>query len=315
MSETILCVDDEPNVLHSLERLFMDDNIDIMTATNAADALDILKNNRIAVIISDNKMPKVTGIDFLQMAKNISPDSVRLMLTAFADAKSAIDAINKGEVYKFITKPWDDAELKDIVFNTLNRYKIALSMKKANEATLLSLSQTIELKDPYTRGHCDRVAAYALKIAETLGRSKDEQQEIKYGSWLHDCGKIGVPEAILNYNGPLLDEQIKTVKNHSVWGADVARLAQLSGTVINIILCHHEHYDGTGYPYGLKGNDIPLEARIVAVADVYDALTSQRPYRNKMDPQQAQEILIDHKGSVLDPEIVDIFIKGLGVTR
>ena len=182
------------------------------------------------------------------------------------------------------------------------------SLKKGDEYALYSLAQTIELKDAYTKGHCDRVAKYALAIADVLGLEDTLKEHIRQGSWLHDCGKIGVPEAILNYNGPLSSEQMDIIKKHPCWGADVVRLAHLSETVVNIILYHHEHYDGTGYPVGLKGEDIPLEARIVNVADVFDALTSERPYRGRMAREKAIEILIDNKNTCSDPSITDIFI-------
>ncbi|MEW6739764.1 MAG: HD domain-containing phosphohydrolase [Nitrospirota bacterium] len=309
MNDSVLFVDDEANVLNSLKRLFMDSDIRIMTAMNAFEAMDILNNNSISVIVSDNRMPGMTGIELLQNAKDISPDSVRILITAYADMKSAIDAINKGEVYKFITKPWNDHDFKEIVFNALHRYDFIKSCRRADEATLLSLAQTIELKDPYTRGHCDRVANYAVRLAEALGLSGEKQKNIRYGSWLHDCGKIGVPEAILNNNGPLSPEQMEIVKNHSRWGADVARLAQLPEAVINIILYHHERYDGKGYPLGLKGSNIPIEARIVTVADTYDALTSDRPYRDKVAHGTAVEFLTKFKGQFFDPEVVDAFLK------
>lgn len=308
-SNTVLFVDDEANVLNSLKRLFINDSLRIMTAFNASEAMETLKNNKVSVIVSDNLMPGITGIEFFQKAKAVYPETVRILITAHADLRSTIDAINKGEVYKFITKPWDDRELKDVVFNALDRHRLVLSLKKADEATLLSLAQTIELKDPYTRGHCDRVAKYAVKIAEAMGLSKEEQEHIKYGGWLHDCGKIGVPESILNNNGPLTPEQMEIVKKHSRWGADVVKLAQLPEAVINIILYHHERYDGKGYPAGLMGGGIPIEARIATVADVYDALTSDRPYRSKISHEQASEFLINFKGKFFDPEIVDKFIE------
>lgn len=312
MSDKVLFVDDERNILSSLERLFMDAPLSVMTATNASDALNILTCNTISVVVSDNLMPEMTGIEFFQRAKHTSPESIRILMTAHADLRSAIDAINKGEVYKFLTKPWDDGELKDIVFEAVRRHKLILSLKRADEATLLSLAQTIELKDPYTRGHCDRVAQYALMIAGALELSEEEQEYIKYGSWLHDCGKIGVPESILNHQGPLSAEQFEIVKNHSRWGADVVRLAKLPAIVVNVILHHHERYNGKGYPFGLKGDDIPLEARIVAVADAYDALTSDRPYRKRISAKEALAILQDAKGSAFDPEIVDIFSMFIG---
>ncbi|MBI5213257.1 MAG: HD domain-containing protein [Nitrospirae bacterium] len=317
MSDSVLFVDDEINVLNSLKRLFVESDIRIMTALNAFEAMDILKNNIVSVIVSDNRMSEMTGIEFLQKAREISPESVRIIMTAYADLQTAIDAINKGAIYKFITKPWNDSDLKEIVFSAIDQYKIVSSLKKADEATLLSLAQTIELKDPYTRGHCDRVAQYAVEIAKAIGLPKDRQRHIQYGGWLHDCGKIGVPESVLNRKGPLSEEQMGIVKNHSAWGANVARLAQLPEAVLNIILYHHERYDGTGYPLGLKGADIPLEARIVSVADTYDALTSDRPYRDKFEHDKTIEFLNYSKGRLFDPEIVDVFInlfRGKGIS-
>lgn len=312
MKNTVLFVDDEINVLRSLERLFVQEDIRTLTATSASEAADIMKNNKVAVIVTDNLMPGTNGIDLLQRAKDISPESIRILMTAHADLQSAIDAINKGEVYKFLTKPWSDSELRDVVFEAVKRHQLILSLKRADEATLLSLAQTIELKDPYTKGHCDRVAQYALMIAGAMGLPEEEQEYIKYGSWLHDCGKIGVPESILNHQGPLSPEQFEVVKKHSRWGADVVRLAKLPEIVINIILYHHERYNGKGYPLGLKGDDIPLEARIVAVADAYDALTSDRPYRRRISAKEAAAILKEAKGSAFDPKIVEIFTMFVG---
>jgi len=308
LKTTILLVDDEQNILNALKRVLIDQDINILAATSPYEALEMLRNNRVSVIISDNFMPNMSGIEFLQQAKLISPESVRIMMTGHADVNAAIDAINKSEVFKFLTKPWDVEEFKNIVLDSISRYNIVHSLQKADESKLYSLAQTIELKDPCTKGHCDRVAQYALAVAEILNLPKERLILIKQGCWLHDCGKIGVPESILNFNGPLSSEEMDIVKKHCQWGADVAKLAQLSETIVNIILYHHEKYDGTGYPAGLKGNDIPFEARIVSIADIYDALTSERPYRKAMTKEQAEEILINSKGSHLEPDLVDIFI-------
>jgi len=305
---TLLCIDDEPHILNSLKRLFNDLDLQVLTATSAFQAMEVMQRHSISVILCDNRMHGMTGIEFFQRVKAISPESVRIMLTGHADVKSAIDAINRGEVYRFITKPWDDNELKDEVLNAFNRYQMIHSLKRADEATLLSLAQTVELKDHYTKGHCDRVANYAMKIAGALNLPKETQRYIKYGSWLHDIGKIGVPESILNYSGLLSQDQMQVIKNHCWWGVEVARQAQLPETVIRIILYHHERYDGNGYPVGLKGNEIPLEARIVSVSDIYDALTTDRPYQIKSSHAKASEYLLSFKDKACDPYIVDIFM-------
>ncbi len=308
----VLFLDDEPGILDALRRLFIDDHVAVLTSTHGSDALDKLEKNDVSVLVSDNLMPGMRGIEFLQRAKHLSPDTVRIMLTGYADMEAAVDAINKGEVYRFITKPWDDDEFRKTVLHSIDRYETVQSLRKADEHSLYSLGQTIELKDPYTKGHCDRVAKYALALAETIGVEKELRENIKRGSWLHDCGKIGVPEAILNLTAPLTAEQMSIVKNHPTWGAEVARLAHLSDTIVNIILYHHERFDGKGYPSGLKGEEIPLEARVVSVADIYDALTSDRAYRARMTRDQAVRIIAGNKGTCSDPRIVDAFINLLG---
>lgn len=307
MKDSVLFVDDEIGILKSVKRLFVNEGVQVMVADNAFKAIDILKGSAVSVIVSDNLMPEMNGIEFLRRAKEMSPESVRILMTAHADVQSSIDAINKGEIYKFILKPWDNDNLMEVIADAVKRYNAVLSMKRTDEATLLSLAQTIELKDPYTRGHCDRVAGYAIRIAKALGLPPQMQNYIKYGSWLHDCGKIGVPEAILNYNGPLDHDQMEIVKKHCIWGADVVRLAQLPKPVIGIVHHHHERYDGSGYPDGLKGEDIPVEVRIVAIADFFDAISTDRPYRTKTPRGRTMELLTGKKGSFFDPEIVDVF--------
>lgn len=190
----------------------------------------------------------------------------------------------------------------------LKRYHTIHDLRREDEAVLRSLAQAIELKDPSTRGHCDRVAVYALLIADAMKISKETRRQIKYGSWLHDCGKIGISEIILNGARKLDPEEFEMMKMHTDWGVDVAEKADLSEVARNIIHYHHEKFDGSGYPTGLKGDEIPLEARIVAVADVYDALTMDRPYRKGYPLAEARQIVVDMAGTSLDPNIVEVFL-------
>jgi putative two-component system response regulator len=305
--DRVLFLDDEQNVLNSLRRLFIRD-FDILMSTSGPEALDLLRHNDVSVIVSDNLMPGMKGIEFLQHAKRIAPDSVRIMLTGHGDMQAAVDAINQGEVYKFIAKPWDSNELKATILDSIERYRVIRSLRMADENSLYSIAQTIELKDHYTKGHCDRVARYAVTMAEAMGFDETLKENIRRGSWLHDGGKIGVPEAILNYPGPLSEEQMSVVKQHPGWGADVIRLAHLPEPIVNIALYHHEHFDGSGYPLGLKGDVIPIEARIVNVADIFDALTSDRPYRGGLGQQKALEILASNSCTYSDPDLVELFI-------
>ena len=195
------------------------------------------------------------------------------------------------------------------------RHRVVCSLRGADEAKLRSLAQTIELKDTYTRGHCDRVAEFSLWIAEALGLGADQRRDLVHGGWLHDCGKIGVSEQVLNKDGPLTAEEFEQIKGHPAQGAQVADQARLSPAVRNIILHHHEKVDGSGYPRGLTGEAIPLEARIVAVADVYDALTSHRPYRTAMPQAKACQILREMAGDHLDPRLTALFLERLKYER
>jgi len=215
-------------------------------------------------------------------------------------------------VFRFHVKPWVDEEIVRTVEDGVQRYKVVRSLRDGDEATLRSIAQTIELKDPYTRGHCDRVAAYALKIVEALSLPEGMRRTIRHGCWLHDCGKIGVPEAILNLPGKLTEEEFAVIRKHPGWGADVGRQANLPEEVINIILYHHERFDGKGYPTGAKGKEIPLEARIVAVADVFDAMSTDRPYATGYSRAEAMRVMGVLRGASLDPELVDIFLAALG---
>ncbi len=309
MSETVLFVDDEEYVLNSIMRTFVDTDLRILTASSADNALEIVNKESVAVIVSDNMMPGMKGLELLNHVKMISSDTVKILMTAYADLPTAIEAINTGGVFRFIVKPWENQILLDSVRDGIDQYRLLQALRRGNdEAMLNSLAQTIELKDPYTRGHCDRVALYALKIADMMKLPDKLQNDIKHGSWLHDCGKIGVPEKVLNYVGKLTKDDFLTIKKHPDWGAEVARLAKLSTPVVNIIHFHHERWDGRGYPSGISGINIPLEARIVTVADVYDALTTDRPYRSAFTIGKSRSILASLKGRSLEPRIVDMFL-------
>ena len=308
MAETVLFVDDEENVLKALERIFIGSDLIILRASSAEEALSIIGKETVAVLVSDNLMPGIRGVELLSRLKSISPDTVKILMTGHADIPTAIDAINKGEVFRFIEKPWDNAELVNTITEGIERYRILRSLRTNDEAITRSLAQTIELKDRCTRGHCDRVAKYALQLAKALGVSREMQKGVVYGSWLHDCGKIGVPEAILNSPDLLTENEWLTIKQHPSWGADIARQAQLSPVVINIIQYHHERWNGEGYPKGIAGRDIPLEARVVTIADAYDAMTTDRPYRNAITRKRARRIMREMAGNLFDPELTEIFL-------
>jgi putative nucleotidyltransferase with HDIG domain len=315
ISQTVLFVDDDAGVLNSIERLFPDSKLKMLKAAVADEALALLEKEDVAVIIWDNKTPGLKGTELLAKVRDISPDTLRILMTEHADLTAAVEAAMKGEVFRFITKPWDDDVLVQTVQDAANRYHLVQSLKDHDESRRLALAQTIELKAPHTRGHCKRVADYALAIANALDLPEWIRRDLKYGCWLHDCGNTNVPEHILNKKGPLDPEEFEIVKNHPGWGAEIALQAQLPETIVKIIHHHHERHDGTGYPAGIKGSDIPLEARIVTVADVYDALTTDRPYRKSYSREKALAVMLSMRGSVFDPELVDVFLRQLPRAR
>ncbi len=308
MQETVLFVDDTPFTLKILSDLFANSTFRVLTAESAAAAVEIIRREEIAVVVSDNIMPNVGGLEFLSSLKDLSPDTVKVLMSAYADLDSALAAINCSEVFRYVLKPWKDDEMISIVNESLQRHRLIQTMRREDEGILRSLAQAIELKDPSTRGHCDRVAIYAGFLAEALDLPKDLRRDIKYGSWLHDCGKIGISEDILNGPDSLTSEEFETMKKHSQWGSEIAVMAKLSTSTRNIIRYHHEKFDGNGYPEGLKGESIPLEARLVAVADVFDALSNDRSYRKAHSNSEAIEIVLSMSGTALDPALVALFV-------
>ena len=315
IQETVLFVDDEKSYLAYTSGIFEDRGLNILTASSALEALKIVEEQSGAGVVSDNEMPGMRGIELLTKIKELSPHTVKIMMTGSADLAVTLAAINRGEVFRFVLKPWKKAEMLRAVKDGLRRYRVLQSLKREDEFILHSLAQTIELKDASTKGHCDRVATLALQIAEALGVSEETQLEIKYGSWLHDCGKIGVPEAILNAERSLTEEEFAIVRKHPEWGCEVVRKANLSKTVQDIVLYHHERYDGKGYPFGLEGSRIPMEAQIVAVADICDALSVDRPYRKRLSGEELRETLDEMKGTNLEPKLVDTLFTILEACR
>ena len=313
MSERVLFVDDEKNILQAIDREIHQSclNLEPVFADSAEAALEIMNKHPVGVVVSDNILPGMKGVDFLARVGELSPRTIRVMMTGHADLATSLDAINRCSVFKFIVKPWGKYELIRVVEEALASYQIILSQETSDESKMLSLAQTVELKDHYTRGHCERVARYAQMIATGLKLSETERKNLRCSSWLHDCGKIGISDTILNKKGRLTEEEFEIIKKHPVWGADVARQAQLHQNIIDIIMHHHERFDGKGYPAGLSGKEIPLGARIVALAEAFDAMTTHRPYQKKRSYEQAAEELSIQKSLSFDPELTDIFLDEL----
>lgn len=335
---TILIVDDEENILKSLERLLENEGYRMFFANSGDKGLEIVKREDIQLVISDHRMPGMDGLKFLSEIKKILPDTIRIMLTGYADVDIAVKAINEGGVYRFVTKPWNNNELLSAVKQGIEYYNLQKELDRLNKLiqsqnielkewnfkleqkvadqtkhirdlfldAIKSLAFALEAKDKYTEGHSRRVTEYATSICEKMSLAKEYIEDIKLGSLLHDIGKIGIKESVLDKKEKLTKEEYDHVKTHVLIGEKILTPIIKNETVIKIVRHHHEHIDGSGYPDGLKGKTIPLEARIVAVADAYDALLSERPYRKATDQIYAFKELRKFSDIHFDSGIVEI---------
>ncbi len=310
----ILIVDDEEDNLALLYRTLRG-KYDITKATSAIEALEILKHEQFDCILSDHKMPLMDGVEFLKRVYDIQPKTMRLLVTAYSDVKILIDAINYAKIYRYIKKPYSPDELLMIVENALENYRLKLDnenliqdLKDLFSGTVKAIIEALDAKDSFTLGRSRRVAFYALKIVNKMALTPAEASQIELAGLLHDIGMIGVAEEILNKSQKLSDEEFEKVKMHVQYSVKILEDIKQLYEITEIIKYHHEHYDGNGYPYGLKGEEIPLGSRIIAIADAYDSMVSNRAYRNSLPPEQAIEILQQGAGKQFDPNLVQIFI-------
>jgi putative nucleotidyltransferase with HDIG domain len=316
MSETILFIDKEEHSLNSLEEYFPGVYVKTHFALTAEEALNYLKNEKIAAVFLDSTMSCDGELDLLLKIKETSPDTLRILMTASTDIAKAVDAINRGDLFRYILKPLDMTELNLLLKDAVKRFQLIQLLKSKDEGAMLSVIQEVESRDPYSVGHSENVVRYALMIADAMDLSENIRMDLKRGCRLHDLGKMNIPDKILNKKQPLIKEEYEAIKNHPGWGAALVRQADFSESVLDIVLYHHERYEGSGYPAGISGKDIPLVARIAAVADVYSALTSDRAYRKKHANEKAIDIMLLMKENVFDPEILDVFLyKCLGLSR
>lgn len=331
--DKILVIDDELAPRESI-RMVLKDRYDVSTANGAHEGLSIMNNNPAALVVMDIKMPKMDGITALQEIKKNYPDTEVIMLTAYASLDTARDAIRYG-AFDYLLKPFDKDDVLHVVEKGLKRRHANTTLKmerdilldKASyledqvvaarsnimtcyEGTVNALILTIDAKDHYTYNHSNRVAKLSASIAETLGISGKIIKEIESAASIHDIGKIGIEENILRKNGELTVDEYLEIKKHPAIGARIVQSVPFLEDAIPVILHHHERYDGTGYPAGLKGEQIPLSARIVMVADAVDAMMSARPYRNALMSSKVERELRENAATQFDPEIVDLILNG-----
>ena len=354
---SILIVDDEESILNSFQRILADEDYEVHAVNNGSEGLNKLRTAQkpYSVIVSDQRMPEMSGVQFFAQAKDIFPDAVRILLTGYADSNAIIDAINKGGVHLYFTKPWREEEILLHIKQSLSKVEILAENKrlvelikiknqelvklnktlekKANDRTNDLLAQTEKLKDsykksqlildgivktlskivatrdPYTSGHEDQVAKIACKIAKEMKLTEEQVSSIYISATLHDIGKISVPSEILTKPSVLTNLEREIIKTHCKVANDILANIEFPYPVAEIIYQHHERMDGSGYPRGLKGDDIALEAQIIGVADVIDAMASYRPYRPALGVDAAIEEITKFRGVTYDPSVVDACLK------
>jgi response regulator RpfG family c-di-GMP phosphodiesterase len=327
LSRRCLVVDDEPRLRQALVRLMRGDGFTCLEAGSGVEALELLEKESVALVLSDMRMPKMDGQELLRNLRIRYPDVAVVMITAVAEVEVAVACLSLGAM-DYITKPFVFEEVRARVAQALEKRRLLAENRDYQErlelrvraqaerletlflAGIQSLADALELKDPYTRGHSVRVSRYGVAIARAMHLSPTLTAQIELGGHLHDVGKIGVREEVLRKAGPLTNEEYEHIMTHPVLGWQILQpLLGDNPVALNIVRSHHERIDGMGVPDKLAAEDIPQEARIIAVADAFDAMMSRRPYRNGLTFTEAMAELRRVAGTQFDPKVVDAFFE------
>jgi response regulator RpfG family c-di-GMP phosphodiesterase len=330
--DKILVVDDEAHVRSILLRHFEQEGSECVTSPSALDALGKMRTEDFSLVISDIMMPGMSGLEFLRLAREESPETAFIMITGLMDISTAVDSLRTG-AFDFITKPFELTAIRRAVNRALDRRRLLIENRfyreelerkvrertyELNEAlydveesykiTLEALVTALDAREHETQAHSQRVREYTLTLAEDLGLKHDDLIQTGRGALLHDVGKIGVRDSILLKPGKLTEEEWVEMRMHPQIGYNILQNIEFLSPAAEIVLCHQERWDGRGYPNGLAGADIPFGARIFAVVDTLDAMTSDRPYRKAMSFEAAIEEIRFCSGTQFDPRVVSAFL-------
>lgn len=331
-TERILVVDDEDSIREIVCSMLGSAGYPTASASSGVEAIGILESGEeFALMLSDMMMAGMDGLALLERTKERIPEMPVIMVTAVHDISVALGSIRNG-AYDYLLKPFEREQLLATVRRALENRRLRLEnrsyqmeleskvikateqlrgavteLERSYDITLQALGDALDLKDAETEGHSKRVTAYTIAIANKLGVSKDKISVIARGAFLHDIGKMAIPDAILRKPGPLTPEERMVMREHCYRGYQIVRRIPFLQEAAEIVYAHQEFYDGTGYPRGLKGDEIPLGARIFAIGDTLDAITSDRPYRRAQSFKAAQAEIVRFAGRQFDPEIVRIF--------
>lgn len=350
----ILCVDDEPNILSSLRRLFRSQGYQVLTEESGSAGLQVLETETIDIVISDMRMPEMNGATFLECVRTRWPDTLRLLLTGYADVQLILGAINRGEIYRYITKPWDDNDILLVVRHALERKaleeekqrlealtlqqneelkelnaslenKVArrtVELKKMHDELLASheklkinfltsikvFSSLIEMRGANLAGHSRRVADLARKIATRMALDARETQEIFIAGLLHNIGKIGFSDDLLALPVSLMNgDHLGLYRKYPIRGEQLLMPLDDLREAAGIVRSHQERFDGKGFPDGLSGFNIPIGARILALASDYDSLQIGTLAQRRLRPDEAAAVIVDNRGKRYDPLVVNAF--------
>jgi len=307
----LLFVDDEPDMLDTLTRSFRKE-YDIVTANSGQAGIDAIKQHDVDLIICDQRMPDLTGDKVLKFAREHRPEAIRVLLTGYSDMESLVNCVNEAGIYKYITKPWEPENLRLTVLRALEALSlerklnaVSEQLKESYQNAVTMLSFACEGKDEDTGQHVRRIQHFTEKLALAMGQNAIDAEYLGVMSILHDIGKLSIPDAILKKPAKLDDAEWVEMKRHPEYGVKILGEAPYYAKAREIAGGHHENYDGSGYPCGKQGEDIPLSARLVKVADVFDALTSRRPYKEPWTVERAMAEITSQSGRQFDPAVVD----------
>jgi response regulator RpfG family c-di-GMP phosphodiesterase len=332
--DRLLFVDDEPFVLRALKRTFELEGFEVVTAQRPADALDLLQKDAGFVVIgSDYRMPDMNGAEFLHRARELSPHSYRLLISAVEEFHAAVDSINRGEIYRFVPKPWDRDDLLAIVRGAVDDYHLRRNYQEmtallhSKNAELSALNKNLEqrvvdrthdmMEALVTaldgRGaeavHSRKVAAFSVRLGRELSLPDAELTALEQAALIHDVGKIGIPDSILLKGGKLTADEWAQMKRHPELGYRMLANIPFLEQARRLVLTHHERFDGKGYPLGLAGDQLPLTARILHVCEAYESMTAGRSFRAARPAAEVREELARCAGTQFDPEVVSAFVR------
>ena len=329
-SPRILIVDDEVEITEILADLLSED-YECVRAGSAEQALAQLAGNQFQLVISDITMPGMSGLEMIPHVKGLSPETVVVMISGMQTVESAIGALRLG-AFDYLMKPFDLRQVEAVVKRALEHHDLVVakqryenhleelveqrtaeldralnSLEGAYRSTLKALTAALETRDSETHGHSERVVSYSLRLGREYGLNSEEMKSLEFGSLLHDIGKIGVPDSILRKPAKLTEEEWVRMREHPVHGQQILRGIEFLQGAARVVAQHHEQWDGSGYPLGLRGEEIDICARIFAVADAFDAITSDRVYRRGKSYEAASQELDDWAGRQFDPKVVVAF--------